>query len=159
MIGILSMLFGTVVPQIASLFKDAYKLKQDRLDKQQEIEIFKLQIEAQKYKQQINAEIRTEEITAKVDESINNFLIEQNKANVERAKIKTGIKWLDSLDTLIRSFIGLICSTLLAVTAIQALNMSVQLWTIVPLWAIIELSIGYYIGFHGSAISQKKVNK
>lgn len=159
MIGILSTLLGSVIPQIANLFKDGFKLKQDALDKKQELEILKLQIEANKIQAQIDKEIKAEEITARIDESINNFLIEQNKSNVERSKIKTGIKWLDSLDTLIRSFIGLVCSTLLAVTAIQALKMAVPLWTITPLWSIIELSIGFYVGYHGSAMSQKKVNK
>lgn len=159
MIGILSTLLGSVIPQIANIFKDSFKLKQDKLDKQQEIEILKLQIEANKIQSQIDKEIKADEITARVDESINAFLIEQNKANLERSKIKTGIKWLDSMDTLIRSFIGIICSTLLAVTAYQALKFNTPLWTIAPLWGIIELAIGYYIGYHGSAMSQKKVNK
>lgn len=159
MIGILSTLLGSIIPQIANLFKDGFKLKQDRLDKQQELEIMKLQIEANKIQANIDKEIKAEEITARVDESINNFLIEQNRVNLARSKIKTGIQWLDSIDTLIRSFIGIVCGALLAITAYQAFNMEVPLWTIAPLWGIIELSIGYYIGYQGSAISQKKVNK
>ena len=159
MIGILSTLLGSVIPQIANLFKDGFKLKQDTLDKKQELEIMKLQIEASKIQAQIDREIKSDEITARIDESINSFLTEQNKANVERSKIKTGIKWLDSMDTIIRSFIGLICSILLAVTAVQALKMAVPLWTVAPLWSIIELSVCFYIGYHGSAMSQKKVNK
>lgn len=159
MIAILSTILGSVIPQIAGLFKDGFKLKQDRLDKQQEIEIMKLQIEANKIQANLDREIKSEEITSRIDESINNFLIEQNKVNLEKSKIKTGIKWLDSIDTLIRSFIGIICGSLLAITAYQAIKMTVPLWTITPLWAIIELSIGYYIGYHGSAMSQKKVNK
>ena len=120
MIGILSMLFGTVVPQLANLLKDGFKLKQDKLDKQQELEIMKLQIEANKIQANIDKEIKSEEITTRIDESINNFLIEQNKANVERSKIKTGIKWLDSLDTLVRTSIGVTCCIVLNATVYQA---------------------------------------
>ena len=156
---ILSMLLGNIVPQLANGIKGIFELKQDRADKEHELAIARLQIEVQREKLNIDKEISLAQSDAQSDQAIAAALKAITESNTERSKIKTGIKWVDSLETIVRNAFGLVACAVLLFAVRQALEMQSPIWQAAPLWDLIGTIVGYYVGYGTSAFSQKKVNR
>lgn len=156
---LITMILGTVVPQLATGVKSFLNLKQDRLDKEHELALARLQIEAQREKINIDREVSFAKAEAQEAESYASVIKSANEANTERAKIKSGIAWVDSLDQITRFVFALIAGFVILVSVRQAINLDSLVWQAEPLWRLIEMIVGYYVAYGTSAYSQKKVNK
>ena len=156
---IFSMLLGNVVPQLANGIKGIFELKQDRADKEHELALGRLRIELEREKLNIDKEAAFVQAEATTNQAIANIIESNNEANTKKSQAKTGIKWVDSLETIVRNAFGLVACAVMLFAVKQALEMQSPIWQAAPLWDLIGTIVGYYVGYGTSAFSQKKVNK
>jgi len=155
---VLSMLLGNVVPQLGNIVKGIFNLKQDKADKNQELELAKLQLLMQEKKIDIDREVSFTKYEAETNQAISEAINNMNEANVERSKIKTGIKWVDCIETVVRNLFGLTACGVLLIAVMQAVNLNSPIWQATALWDLIGAIVGYFVGYGTSAFTQKKVN-
>lgn len=158
MTTILSMLLGNIVPQLGNVIKGIFDLKKDTSDKTQELELAKLQILLQEKKIDIDKETSFAKYDAETSQAISEAIIKMNEANVERSKIKTGIKWVDCIETVVRNLFGLTACGVLLIAVMQAVHLNSPIWQATALWDLVGAIVGYFVGYGTSAFTQKKVN-
>lgn len=156
MSAILTTLLGAIVPILPNAIKSIWQGKQERSDKAHEIELFKLQLQ----NSQAVKQLETDATTAKADSEAAALMAKEvskmAEINATRAKIKTGIKWIDAGDAVIRLWLGVVASACLVWAIYQAWTLSAPIWKQSEIWEIIVLIICFFVGYLPSAYSQKK---
>lgn len=155
--AIATSILGAIVPALPNWLKDLAKAKQEKADRDFELEKIKLtnasaenvqaaQSQAIALKAQAEADARVAEATAKMAE-----------INAARGALKTGIKWIDAGDAVMRLFLGTIASAALIWAMLQAWKMAMPIWEQGEIWEIIKLIIYFFVGYLPSAYSMQKV--
>jgi hypothetical protein len=157
MTALLTTLAGALIPAIPNWVKDLLNAKQAKADNDFELAKIKAAGDAEAVKAasvaSFEADKAREDSAARQAEA--NAKIAET--NATRAAIKTGIKWIDAGDAVIRLTLGVVACAALIWAMLQAWQMTLPIWEQSPIWEIIVLIISFFVGYLPSAYTCKKV--
>lgn len=146
-----------MVAYLPNAIKELFEAKAKKADNDFELEKMKtlaqVSANAEAAKAAADSDARQAEAQARIAEQN----VKLSEINANRAAIRTGIKWIDAGDAVVRLAYGALSIVVLVWACWQAWVLQVKIWDEPAIWDIVQAIVYFFIGYSVSAFTCKKV--